>query len=76
MPGQLLAELHDRYGERLLEQNVRTFLQFRGNVNKGIRNTIANETTNVTEWCKKERCWHIIRNIGIEVTVHGVDLVS
>lgn len=43
MPGQLLAELYDMYGERLLEQNVRTFLQFRGNVNKGIRNTITNE---------------------------------
>ncbi len=43
MPGQLVADLYDRYGERLLEQNVRTFLQFRGNVNKGIRSTIQNE---------------------------------
>ena len=43
MPGHLVADLYDRYGERLLEQNVRTFLQFRGNVNKGIRNTIQNE---------------------------------
>ena len=42
MPGTLVAELYDRYGERLLEQNVRTFLQFRGNVNKGMRNTIQN----------------------------------
>ena len=43
MPGTLVAELYETYGERLLEQNVRTFLQFRGNVNKGIRNTIQNE---------------------------------
>lgn len=43
MPGEIVAELYDRYGERLLEQNVRTFLQFRGKVNKGIRNTIQNE---------------------------------
>ena len=43
MPGEFLAGLYDRYGERLLEQNVRTFLQFRGKVNKGIRNTIINE---------------------------------
>lgn len=43
MPGEFLAKLYYRYGERLLEQNVRTFLQFRGNVNKGIRNTIQNE---------------------------------
>jgi hypothetical protein len=43
MPGELVAELYDRFGERLLEQNVRTFLQFRGTVNKGIKTTIQNE---------------------------------
>lgn len=43
IPGTMLAEIYDKYGERLLEQNVRTFLQFRGKVNKGIRNTIKNE---------------------------------
>ncbi len=42
LPGSLVAELYDEYGERLLEQNVRTFLQFRGKVNKGMRNTIQN----------------------------------
>lgn len=42
MPGSLVADLYDKYGERLLEQNVRTFLQFRGKVNKGMRNTIQN----------------------------------
>jgi hypothetical protein len=43
MPGKVLAELYGEYGERLLEQNVRTFLQFRGKINKGIRNTLFNE---------------------------------
>lgn len=43
MPGHIVAELYEKYGERLLEQNVRTFLQFRGNINKGMRNTIKNE---------------------------------
>lgn len=43
MPGTILSEIYDLYGERLLEQNVRTFLQFRGGVNKGIRNTIKNQ---------------------------------
>jgi hypothetical protein len=43
IPGAMLASMYDKYGERLLEQNVRTFLQFRGKVNKGIRNTIKNE---------------------------------
>lgn len=40
MPGTLLATLYSKYDSRLLEQNVRTFLQARGKVNKGIRNTI------------------------------------
>ncbi len=43
MPGKLIADLYDKFGERLLEQNVRTFLQFRGSVNKGIKNTIQNQ---------------------------------
>jgi len=43
MPGKMLADIYDKYGERLLEQNVRTFLQFRGGVNKGIRNTLKNQ---------------------------------
>jgi len=43
MPGSMIASLYGQYGERLLEQNVRTFLQFRGKVNKGIRNTIQHQ---------------------------------
>lgn len=43
IPATLLASLYDRYGARLLEQNVRTFLQARAQVNKGIRSTIINE---------------------------------
>ena len=40
-PGLQLAMIYDRWGARLLEQNVRVFLQARGNVNRGLRNTIA-----------------------------------
>jgi len=43
MPAELLSDLYERYGSRLLEQNVRSFLQARGNVNKGIRSTILND---------------------------------
>lgn len=43
MPADVLASLYEKFGARLLEQNVRTFLQARGNVNKGIRSTILNE---------------------------------
>lgn len=35
-----LVKVYDKYGQKLFEQNVRTFLQFRGGVNKGLRNTI------------------------------------
>lgn len=38
--GNLLVDIYEKYGQKLLEQNVRTFLQFRGNVNRGLRNTI------------------------------------
>lgn len=40
MPGKMLGAIYDRWGARLLEQNVRVFLQARGNVNKGIRVTL------------------------------------
>lgn len=43
IPGECLARLYDCYGARLLEQNVRSFLQFTGKINKGIRETIKNE---------------------------------
>ncbi len=42
VPGRLLSELYGLYGARLLEQNVRTFLQARTKVNKGIIKTIEN----------------------------------
>ncbi len=43
MPADILSNLYEKYGARLLEQNVRCFLQARGNVNKGIRATIMND---------------------------------
>lgn len=41
--GNQLADLFDRYGSRLLEGNVRSFLGMKGGVNKGIRATIQDE---------------------------------
>jgi AIPR protein len=42
MEGDVLADLFERYGSRLLEGNVRSFLGMKGGVNKGIRTTIQN----------------------------------
>lgn len=39
LPAHILSNLYKRYSSRLLEKNVRSFLQFKG-VNKGIRETI------------------------------------
>lgn len=43
IPGEVLAKIYEQYGPRLLEQNVRSFLQFTGKINKGIRKTILDE---------------------------------
>lgn len=43
IPGIALADIYEQYGARLLEQNVRSFLQFTGKINKGIRNTLLKE---------------------------------
>jgi hypothetical protein len=43
LPGATLASIYDRWQARLLEQNVRVFLQARGNVNKGIKKTIEED---------------------------------
>ncbi len=41
--GELLADIYDRWGRRLLERNVRVFLQARNKVNRGMRLTLQNE---------------------------------
>ncbi len=43
MPGSVLAALYDRFGGRILEQNVRAFLGEGRKVNKGIRDTLRTE---------------------------------
>lgn len=43
LPGEQLAAIYDRWSDRLLERNVRVFLQASGNINRGIRNTLQND---------------------------------
>lgn len=42
IPGEFLADIYNDYSSQLLESNVRSFLSFRGGINKGIRGTILN----------------------------------
>ncbi|WP_299181957.1 AIPR family protein [uncultured Neptuniibacter sp.] len=61
IPGSWLAELYEEYSGQLMELNVRSFLQQKGNVNKGIRNTILNEPTRFLAY-----------NNGISATVESL----
>ncbi len=43
IPGITLGRIYKQYQHVLLEKNVRTFLQFKGKVNKAIRNTLREQ---------------------------------
>ena len=62
--GELLAALYDEYRDRLLEKNVRSFLQVKGGVNKGIRDTLRDEPE-----------MFLAYNNGISVTAESVEIV-
>lgn len=62
--GELLASLYEEYRDRLLEKNVRSFLQVKGAVNKGIRDTLRNEPQ-----------MFLAYNNGISVTAESVEIV-
>lgn len=43
IPGEALRFVYEKYGARLLEANVRSFLSATGKVNKGIRDTLRDD---------------------------------
>jgi len=61
--GELLARMYNKYQSRLLEGNVRSFLQTKGKVNKGIRNTILNNPEMFFAY-----------NNGIAATAESIDI--
>ena len=63
LPGQLLADIYERWGSRLLELNVRSFLQARGKVNQGIRDTLRNQPE-----------YFLAYNNGLTVTVASLEI--
>lgn len=65
MPGNLLVEMYRRHGPRLLERNVRSFLQLKGKVNQGIRKTILDEPQ-----------MFLAFNNGLSVTATGLSIVD
>lgn len=63
--GDVLADLYEKYGAKLMEANVRSFLSARGKVNKGIRNTLQNNPDHFVAF-----------NNGITATTTGMKLSS
>lgn len=43
LPATLLARIYGEHGQRLLERNVRAFLQAKGKVNRGLQKTLKEE---------------------------------
>lgn len=62
--GEFLAKIYEEHGPRLLERNVRSFLQVKGAVNKGIRDTLRDEPE-----------MFLAYNNGISVTAESVEVV-
>lgn len=65
MPGSVLEAIYSQYGPRLLELNVRSFLQARGKVNRGIRDTLREEPHRFLAY-----------NNGISATASEIELVD
>ncbi len=63
IPGDVLRSIYADFGSRLLETNVRSFLQARGKVNSRIRDTITNEPERFLAY-----------NNGITLTAEAVEL--
>lgn len=64
LPGEFLSRVYDRFSARLLERNVRSFLQAKGKINRGIRDTI-----------RKEPGRFMAYNNGISITAEVVETV-
>lgn len=65
IPGSALADMYARWGIKMLDMNVRVFLSARGNVNRGIRDTILKEPEMFCAY-----------NNGITVFARSVEAVS
>ena len=60
--GKVLADIYEKFGSRLLEFNVRSFLQDKVMVNKGIKHTIINEPSKFVSY-----------NNGISIIVDDIE---
>ena len=61
LDANLLADMYERYGSRLLEGNVRSFLGMKSSVNKGIKKTLS-----------ESRAFFFAYNNGVAATASNV----
>lgn len=63
--GDVLATLYERWGQRLLERNLRSYLQTKGKINQGILKTLQNSS------------WMFLAyNNGISTTADAVNVLT
>ncbi len=74
IPGTVLAGIYDRYGSRLLEGNVRSFLSTRGKVNAKIQQTIRNQPEMFFAF--NNGIAATAEDVSIEQTASGLEIVS
>lgn len=55
IPGETLSKIYNQYHQHILEQNVRTFLQFKGASNKGIRDTLIGHKPTAVQKAKGDK---------------------
>lgn len=65
LPGEFISRIYEEHGPRLLELNVRSFLQSRGKVNRGIQETIRDEPRSFLAY-----------NNGVSMTAAEVGVVA
>lgn len=83
MPGEILAKIYDEFGQQLIERNVRSFLQAKNAVNRGIRDTLRDEPemfmaynngiSTVASWVELDE---IGNNVVSVHTLHGWQIVN
>ena len=82
IPGEALSKIYNQYHQHILEQNVRTFLQFKGASNKGIRDTLIGHTPTAAQKAKGDKKrdpepdMFFSYNNGISTTATDIEVVD
>lgn len=80
IPGETLSKIYNQYHQHILEQNVRTFLQFKGASNKGIRDTLIGHKPTAAQKAKGDKArpaepdMFFSYNNGISTTATDIEI--